>query len=75
LLENNWIAPVAGDQEIPQAWFDRFPEGAFVDGRWTAWSTGVLNEQDIWGHGYLFYKSSEVLRAADVDPETEIPTT
>lgn len=77
LLENNWVAPVAGDQEVPQAWFDRFPEGAFVDGHNMVDGVvyGVpLNEQDIWGHGYLYY-NREVLRAADVDPETEIPTT
>ncbi len=31
LLANDWLAPVAGDAEIPEEWFSRFPESTFVD--------------------------------------------
>lgn len=77
LMESNWVAPVAGDQEIPPSWFERFPENTFVDGHNMIGSTvyGVpLRDRTIYGHGYMYFNRN-VLEAAGVDPDTEIPTT
>ena len=77
LLANGWLAPVAGDAKIPDAWFARFPDGTFVNGHNMVDDVvyGVpTNEQDIWGPGYMFYNRT-VLEDAGVDPDTEIPTT
>ncbi len=77
LLEANWVAPAAGDQEIPQEWFDRFPEGMFIDGHNMVNGTvyGIpLRDRTIYGHGYMYYNRT-VLEAAGVDPESQIPTT
>ncbi len=77
LLANGWLAPVAGDAEIPDEWFARFPETTFVNGHNMVDDVvyGVpTNEQDIWGPGYMFYNRS-VLEDAGIDPDAEIPTT
>ena len=77
LLANDWIVPVAGDAEIPEEWFARFPEATFVNGHNMVDDVvyGVpTNEQDIWGPGYMFYNRT-VLEDAGVDPGAEIPST
>lgn len=77
LLDNGWIAPVAGDMDVPQSFIDRFPPNTFVNGHNMV--DGVIygvptNEQDIWGPGYM-YVNHTVLRDAGIDPDTEVPTT
>ena len=77
LLANGWLAPVAGDADIPDEWFARFPDSTFVNGHNMVGDVvyGVpTNEQDIWGPGYMFYNRT-VLEDAGIDPDTEIPTT
>ncbi len=77
LLANDWLAPVAGGAEIPNEWYARFPEATFLNGHNMVDGVvyGVpINEQDIWGPGYLYYNRT-VLNDAGIDPDTEIPTT
>ncbi|MEX2543319.1 MAG: ABC transporter substrate-binding protein [Trueperaceae bacterium] len=77
MLDNRWLAPVAGGQEVPQSFIDRFPANTFVNGHNMVDGEiyGVpTNEQDIWGPGYM-YVNRTVLREAGVDPDSEIPTT
>lgn len=77
LLESGWIAPVAGAGEVPQEWLGRFPENTFIEGHnmLDGKVYGVpLREQTIYGAGYMFFNRA-VLEAADVDLESEIPTT
>ncbi len=77
LLADDWLAPVAGDAEIPEAWFSRFPESTFVDGHNMVGEVvyGVpTNEQDIWGPGYMFYNRT-ILEDAGIDPDAEVPAT
>ena len=77
LLANEWISPVAGETEIPEDWFDRFPANTFVNGHNMVDDVvyGVpTNEQDIWGPGYMYYNRT-VLEDIGIDPDSEIPTT
>ena len=71
LYDLGWIRPLNPNNDIPDTFFQRWPEGSFLEG--VNIKNGVVysfpfNDNKIWGPGYM-YMNRDVFKAAGLDAD------